>query len=519
MKKSYFTLVVLCVPALLFAQNTKRRLCDLIQPARPQVQAAASLKSANPSIAADSCITYYFNHYNDQGQEVIDSTRSWKNIRRFDNNNYQTLNEAYEWVEPAGGGTGSREWRGSHKYEQTYDSRGRTTERVHYYWDDTSKAFVPSSKDVDNYDDGYALEISTGYYYLWENNAWVLEEKRMPIFEQTKLTGIKIYARKNGAMVLVGEYKDGTYDAQGRITSFKGYSTPEEGGAMELDEKMELEYYPDGKLKEERQYILGSSGQWVKELRINYAYDERKVSTVLSDNNAGQWLNSEKFIRDYDAYNNQILNEYYSLSQSDFITWVREYKEITEYNSRRQETRGVSYTGQSADAINSTWVGSSNREYTYDAQGNMSEEKDYVWNSHTEEWDAEPSLTKIENTYKEGKLMCAERQEDYGSGWETVGKDFYYYSEATGVQATESNTARHLLLVYPNPAEQYVYFKPLQTLNNPRFKLYNTVGEEVINKFIANKKSISVQHLPNGVYIYVITDKGQTQSGKLIKKQ
>jgi PKD repeat protein len=72
--------------------------------------------------------------------------------------------------------------------------------------------------------------------------------------------------------------------------------------------------------------------------------------------------------------------------------------------------------------------------------------------------------------------------------------------------------------VFPNPVADLVYLKSNQQ-NIKEVKILSVLGAEVASTLNRTNNSVSVSHLPSGVYfLHITTDKNQTQITRLVKQ-
>ncbi|MCF8368343.1 MAG: T9SS type A sorting domain-containing protein [Bacteroidales bacterium] len=91
----------------------------------------------------------------------------------------------------------------------------------------------------------------------------------------------------------------------------------------------------------------------------------------------------------------------------------------------------------------------------------------------------------------------------------------WYEGLATGLPNDE---AMNQILVYPNPASDYIKFV-LGMYKNLKLDIYNSAGLLVYSDFLEQTKIIDVSHLPKGLYLYLLKGKnGFYEKGKLIKE-
>ncbi len=74
-------------------------------------------------------------------------------------------------------------------------------------------------------------------------------------------------------------------------------------------------------------------------------------------------------------------------------------------------------------------------------------------------------------------------------------------------------------LAYPNPTANEVYFQFNANWNNANLKIYNTLGQLILNEdSLKNDSKISLSNQPNGFYYYKILVGSELKSGKILKQ-
>ena len=83
----------------------------------------------------------------------------------------------------------------------------------------------------------------------------------------------------------------------------------------------------------------------------------------------------------------------------------------------------------------------------------------------------------------------------------------------------ENNVSKELVMIYPNPVNTELYIQN-NSLKSFQFKLYNALGENLVDKIIDDKTStINLSSIPKGMYFYKITlDSNKVTCGKIIKQ-
>jgi hypothetical protein len=74
------------------------------------------------------------------------------------------------------------------------------------------------------------------------------------------------------------------------------------------------------------------------------------------------------------------------------------------------------------------------------------------------------------------------------------------------------------ILLSPNPVVDYLTITYPSSVSQMEFSIYNIQGKQLINKRVLNNQMLSLKELRSGVYFYVLTANGKSQTGKLIKK-
>lgn len=90
------------------------------------------------------------------------------------------------------------------------------------------------------------------------------------------------------------------------------------------------------------------------------------------------------------------------------------------------------------------------------------------------------------------------------------------------VGISDENITSDEVTMYPNPFGSFttLHINNVSTSNKTELKIYNALGEEVVNSMITNESTqIETTNLPSGLYFYkVINENGIIQSGKLVSK-
>jgi hypothetical protein len=128
-------------------------------------------------------------------------------------------------------------------------------------------------------------------------------------------------------------------------------------------------------------------------------------------------------------------------------------------------------------------------------------------------WSAVPSLTNQEvvNYVKQSADRFANPDNQYGYGI----PDF---SAALNSALAVADVSQEVFTVYPNPASTVISVQLPATAQGASLAIYTAVGQLVHQTTIDEAAStISIAHLPAGLYLYQIRSGAQVQSGKWIK--
>ena len=72
--------------------------------------------------------------------------------------------------------------------------------------------------------------------------------------------------------------------------------------------------------------------------------------------------------------------------------------------------------------------------------------------------------------------------------------------------------------IYPNPATEFIVFDWIETPGTACIELFDIQGKIVLSQAVDNSQKVSVQHLPQGLYLYKYSVDSKTYTGKLIIK-
>jgi hypothetical protein len=89
----------------------------------------------------------------------------------------------------------------------------------------------------------------------------------------------------------------------------------------------------------------------------------------------------------------------------------------------------------------------------------------------------------------------------------------------SGSQGINEIITQSEILLYPNPAKDYINFE-MGMYKNFQLSVYNSVGQAVLQKeFTSGNNTIYIQNFKRGMYFYqLINNKGKVIRGKFVKE-
>jgi hypothetical protein len=95
-----------------------------------------------------------------------------------------------------------------------------------------------------------------------------------------------------------------------------------------------------------------------------------------------------------------------------------------------------------------------------------------------------------------------------------VNTDSVYVEVRTCVGITETSALQAKL--YPNPTNGVLTIELPASAKGYSFKLFNLLGQQIIDTKLAQEKTVLQLNYPTGIYLYQVTHNGQVQNGKLV---
>lgn len=296
--------------------------------------------------------------------------------------------------------------------------------------------------------------------------------------------------------------------------------------------QLELHYSPSGDLAEIISYKWDTLHGYIFESKQERQYgnnhDIRHETSWEWDATNNNWENASKklFLYNGDALACILKQDWNSSGQ-----WMDRIKDTLVYNgegyvkeslrliwdSREQEWRKFEKTRYIYDAAGNN-TGQIVSEWEWEGGGSWREEEktDYFFDTavdqnslltpHDYEWSCK--IDRIEKSFTM----------PFRNNWNRSALINYYYSDRNTL--TISEEAPDSILLYPNPASEYVYLDGKQTIFECTFQLYDMQGRKIREEQLSLESgaTVSLSGIGPGVYIYRISSKRENRSGKIIKQ-
>ena len=314
-----------------------------------------------------------------------------------------------------------------------------------------------------------------------------------------------------------------TYNADGDVTSAVTYDYS--GGTWVNDLKEECTYNGEGKIIQVIESDWdGSAWQLSKKCEYTYnvsGYIETKITSLYQ---SGNWANSLKSDYTYDG-NGKLTLDFVS-AWSTTKGWITDSKfEYTYDGNQRISTIDKS----TIDLGMGEWNLSRRNAFTHDGNGNLIHRDDSQWIGSWDVYQYEEFT--YSNTYVLADLLLP---------YSWLLQYFYFAHQLTGTiqyvynydvvnfvqyrrgtcTYTQQNVGinSHVLVgvsVYPNPATDLLNVTLPDASQTANIVLFDLYGRKVLECPVAHNQSISISHLPSGMYICNITAGNYTSTCKV----
>jgi hypothetical protein len=327
--------------------------------------------------------------------------------------------------------------------------------------------------------------------------------------------------------------------------------------------KMDFSYNEDHTPKEGiiYQWDQGWNTGWIKFSKLNYTYDSKEnlkeMKYFMWQDLFQQWWEFVKYDYNYDSADNKInvIGAFYINEQ----TWMDISREEFTYDSiNRLRFHEVFFRTDTA----SSWLKEESEEYIYDTNGYTIFSNEYIWDidiliniykgKHIYSFDENHNLSSYiqyswdesdnlwiyvrrkiytyDNAYDRNALLIPSNQllnenaiiNDFNfdffdhmltdmksdlysfDEWIPDYKGKFYYSEL--IQTGIADPDFVSVVVYPNPADDYISFHWGGCPKKLNLVVYNIYGKMVFNQNVEEDSKLSVDRFVQGIYVILLKD-------------
>ncbi|WP_372950922.1 T9SS type A sorting domain-containing protein [Mariniphaga sp.] len=287
--------------------------------------------------------------------------------------------------------------------------------------------------------------------------------------------------------------------------------------------KNEMVYDENGNIISKNSFSWNEGDQYIDTLSVNwnniskeeFEYDEygnqTRSEAYYWDQYFNGWIGGYKSEKTYDE-NGNILTSFDYQWQYEKKDWIPAYREENTFIADSIQTSQASY---SYDSYLNKWIGNYKYETIFNEALEAIKEINYEWDYNAGTWKI-INVSRVEhNEYQydsEGRLQAYAREtwNETLNHWCPKVKYYYFWSlhsitEAELVLLNQDGK----LMVYPNPATDYICVKTASDLKNGTISLYNNNGQKVKTlQTVGDVTNINVNDLPAGNYmLQFATDK------------
>ena len=304
------------------------------------------------------------------------------------------------------------------------------------------------------------------------------------------------------------------FDVNGQLITTIGYYA-DEGNWVSI-EKTEYTYDTSGiRILETEYEDEEGTGEWAVDGKREYFFDaDGKDTLELSygwDSDAKLWQLEGKIEFSYDASGNLIMDMKYR-TEGPGNPWIPKWKFEYLNDSNGNDTLETTYRWEETDEV---WTPNERIAQTHDENGNVISHYHEYWDENTSQWKFQDKEKYEIDVTDSTKQEVTYEWVESASEWSLSMRLTNYYSDpVTSIHNAGIATVR----VYPNPAMEFIVFDGIETSGTAYVEIVEIQGKIVLSQEINNSQKVSVQHLPQGLYLYKYSVNSKTYTGKLIIK-
>ena len=356
------------------------------------------------------------------------------------------------------------------KWLFVFDNDGNMLMRTEFEWDFTNEVWVGKE---------------WGGKVIYEFNAHGHPVKRLE-FDWDTAAGGWVPAGWRPVITIRNEYE---FDNEGRITSHIVYR--DNGFGENPANKYLFEFDSNGNM------TLKTIFSWQLE------FDPNTWEVI-----GGYWEHFARYVRGYDAAGNRILDSRYFYDWWDGF-WVGEDRTKLTFDSEGRIIWGAVYDWNS---ITNAWRLRGTVDFEFDSNGNLiSEIIDVVGDPTLKSvWEFDPNYYLFSDVKwgVEGVVMVNKmlemREYVQASDWTEFAVTTAHYSALDDGTTDIPNRPEVSISVFPNPAADSFVISGIT--ENTLVTVTDLSGRTVLQQIVAPNESVSVSHLPQGIYFVRVNE-------------
>ncbi len=268
---------------------------------------------------------------------------------------------------------------------------------------------------------------------------------------------------------------------------------------------------------------ISDSNQWVNSAQSLYKTDAKgnieSELTQLYHTDDSLFYDMDSLAYTYDILNNITSKTLYRQQYNylfETLTWV--YDTLWTYTYSKSG-KILNFIRQYYE--DTTWTNLKQKLYTYDDDGNLSSEKEQVWNTTDGIWNNSTAYMAVYD--KNGNITSDTLQTYSVSGSNPIlnAEIQDYYRTSTGTTTDPSNPSKNsiantdLISIYPNPADNILSISGLN--GNTSYSIVDITGKLQSSGTIT-ENHVYVGNLKSGIYVIKLTGGQGTYTSRFIKK-
>ena len=388
------------------------------------------------------------------------------------------------------------------KRELTYHCNGNLTIIFYRYQD---SAWEEDWKEEYSFDNSENRTTVIGY--SWSGNEWEIDAKQEWVLDSNGNEILYVFYRYLGNNAWRGVQREThTFDSNGNAIMSIFYSWDFANSVWVQSTKTERTFDHNNK----RTLVVDSwwdrnNNVWVLfdggiQFRYEYTYSDGRITEwirYIRFDGAAEWMRTNRYVFEYDNNGNRVVESIYWWDWSGVWTGV-------EKNERTFDASGnmTMMIISRWDWDDENWA--ANRRYVYEFDSSVSWDE-VLW-PHIQCLMLE--IIKIREIDFEffNKPTGARSYDWINNAWELQGTlTCYYYLMSTTTSCPIIPAS--VISIFPNPASDYFTISGLT--ENTLVTVTNLTGQIVLQQTVLPNESVSVNHLPAGIYIVSVN--GQSQ--------